>query len=213
MNYLELVNEVLVRLREDEVTAVTDTDYSKLIGVFVNEAKRKVEDSWNWTSLRQNINVTTVSGTVQYVLTGTNKRCRMFGAREAYDDTNDVMLREVDDWFFDRVTYIGTTQSAPPIYFRFRGLSTDAKQVDMYPTPNGIYTVRFPMIVPQTDLTGTTEMTCPDDPVVLGAYSMAVNERGEDGGMSYAVAEQNFRDALGDAISLDTASTDELVWH
>ena len=30
MNYLDLVNDVLIRLREDEVTATTDTPYSKL---------------------------------------------------------------------------------------------------------------------------------------------------------------------------------------
>jgi hypothetical protein len=43
MNYLDLVNDVLIRLREDEVTATTDTPYAKLIGKFVNDAKRIVD--------------------------------------------------------------------------------------------------------------------------------------------------------------------------
>ena len=43
MTYLELVNDVLIRLREAEVETVSQTDYSKLIGKFVNDAKRSEE--------------------------------------------------------------------------------------------------------------------------------------------------------------------------
>ena len=49
--YLTLVNDVLSRLRESEVTSVSDNTYSSLIGRFVNEAKREVEDAWNWNRL------------------------------------------------------------------------------------------------------------------------------------------------------------------
>jgi len=38
----KLVNDVLIRLRGNEVTSVTDTSYSKLICKFVNDAKRQV---------------------------------------------------------------------------------------------------------------------------------------------------------------------------
>jgi len=51
MTYLELVNNVLRRLRETEVTSVQSTSYSKLIGDIVNDAKRLVEDSWDWKVL------------------------------------------------------------------------------------------------------------------------------------------------------------------
>ena len=61
MNYLELVNDVLVRLREDEVTAVTDTPYSKLISKYVNDAKRIVEDSYEWAGLTETLTVTTAN--------------------------------------------------------------------------------------------------------------------------------------------------------
>ena len=36
--YLQLVNNVLIRLREQEVSSVGDTVYSSLIGVLVNDA-------------------------------------------------------------------------------------------------------------------------------------------------------------------------------
>ena len=42
MTYLNLVNNVLRRLREDEVSSVTDNTYSKMVGDFVNDAKKMV---------------------------------------------------------------------------------------------------------------------------------------------------------------------------
>ena len=44
MTYLELINDVLIRLRETTVAANGETTYSTLIGKFVNDAKRQVED-------------------------------------------------------------------------------------------------------------------------------------------------------------------------
>ena len=61
MTYLELVNDVLIRLRESAVTTVGETTYSSLIGKFVNDAKRQIEDSYNWNVLGQTITVTTTS--------------------------------------------------------------------------------------------------------------------------------------------------------
>ena len=43
--YLDLVNNVLIRLRETTVSSVGDTPYSSLIGVLVNDAKREIEDA------------------------------------------------------------------------------------------------------------------------------------------------------------------------
>ena len=52
MTYLNLVNSVLRRLREEEVSSVQSSTYSKMAGDFVNDAKRIVEDSWDWSALR-----------------------------------------------------------------------------------------------------------------------------------------------------------------
>jgi hypothetical protein len=60
MTYLELVNDVLVRLREQTVTTVGLTTYSSLIGKFVNDAKRQIEDAYDWNALGQTITVTTI---------------------------------------------------------------------------------------------------------------------------------------------------------
>ena len=79
MTYLQLVNSVLRRLREDEVTTVAQTSYSKLIGEFVNDAKRTVEDSYDWTALRSTaLTVSTTSDAAyNYTLTDSQNRLKI----------------------------------------------------------------------------------------------------------------------------------------
>ena len=56
MTYLELVNGVLTRLREESISAgqlELDTNpYWAFIGTAVNDAKTRVEDAWEWGALR-----------------------------------------------------------------------------------------------------------------------------------------------------------------
>ena len=59
MTYLQLVNSVLRRLQRRRSNSVSQNSYSKLIGEFVNDAKRSVEDSYDWTALRTTLTVTT----------------------------------------------------------------------------------------------------------------------------------------------------------
>ena len=74
MTLLELVNDVLIRLREPVVTTYNETTYSTLVAKFVNDAKRQVEDSFGWNSLGQTITVTTVASTPSYSLTGAGQK-------------------------------------------------------------------------------------------------------------------------------------------
>ena len=50
MTYLNLVNNVLRRLREDEVTTVAANTYSKMASDFINDAKELVETAWDWSA-------------------------------------------------------------------------------------------------------------------------------------------------------------------
>ena len=92
MTFLQLVNSVMRRLREEQATTINESDYSTLIGDFVNDAKRMVEDAWDWKSLRSDFNVTTVAGTSTYTLTGSGNRLEIL---HVYDTTNNVELRRL----------------------------------------------------------------------------------------------------------------------
>ena len=74
MTYLELVNDVLTRLRETNVTTVSETSYSALVGKFVNDAKRQIEDSFNWNVLSTTVTITTVANTHAYSMTGAGQK-------------------------------------------------------------------------------------------------------------------------------------------
>ena len=50
MTYLNLVNNVLRRLREDEVTTVAANTYSKMVSDFINDSKELVETAWDWSA-------------------------------------------------------------------------------------------------------------------------------------------------------------------
>ena len=78
-----------------------------------------------------------------------------------------------------------------------------------------LYTIKVHMVLPQDDLTeATTTLTVPEQPVVLGAYALALVERGEDGGTGPSVASVAFEKSLADYISKDTSRTlNETVWY
>jgi len=70
MTYLDLVNNVLRRLREDEVTTVNANVYSRMVGDFINDAKNMVQNAWDWSQLRSTLTITTAADDYTYSLTG-----------------------------------------------------------------------------------------------------------------------------------------------
>jgi len=64
--YLQLVNDVLVRLREAQVSSVAQTSYSALIGALVNDAKREVEDAWQWSALLDYLTFNCIANITSY---------------------------------------------------------------------------------------------------------------------------------------------------
>ena len=211
MNYLQAINAVLRRLREDEVATYTQSVYAKLIGDFVNEAKREVEDAWNWTQLRTKLTVTTAASDDSYTLTGSGDRYRIL---QVINDTQDTLMRQIGYTDLNSFKDIGSSTNDSPLYYNIQGSTSGDADILVYPTPDAVETLNFYMVVPQDDIAaGTTEITVPSNPVVLGAYAKAVSERGEDGGTLYAEALIRYDKAVSDAIAMDSLNAqDELNW-
>lgn len=215
MTYLQAVNAVLRRLREDEVATYTENDYSKLIGDYVNEAKREVEDSWNWIQLRNTIQVATVADTYSYALTGAGNRFRTL---QVINDTEDLELRLASyQWMNKQFTMIGSgAQTGSPTFYDINGSNSNGDPyVNFYPIPDGVETINFNMITPQDDLSDdSTIITVPSWPVILGAHAKAISERGEDGSTMFAEVMNNYSNALSDAIAIDAANVPhEMIWE
>jgi len=210
--YLELVNDVLVRLRENEVTSVNDTAYSKLISKFVNDGKRQVEDAYNWNALSETLTVSTTANLFNYVMTNAGIRFRVF----------DV-INDTSDWFMDNASTSDmnnkflnqTPELGSPRYYNFNGVDSNGDtQVDLYPIPNGTYTINFNIIKPQAQLAlNSDQIKVPDEPVIFLAYAKALAERGEDGGLSSSEAYALYQTSLADHVANEgNHYPDEFTW-
>lgn len=211
MNYLQLVNKVLIRLRENEVTSVQDNPYSKLIGELVNVVKREVEDTWNWSALRSTITATTSNGVSNYKLNGINTRSRII---DIWNDTNDIEITYQTTRWFDMAFQGENIVTDSPYYYNLNGVDVDGSQfVDLYPIPDNSYTIRFNFVAPQADLEDDGDvLKIPYQLVIEGALARAISERGDDGG--YTEQESRYNRILSDYIAIEAGGRpDETLWN
>jgi hypothetical protein len=202
MTYLELINDVLVRLREPTVSTNLETTYSTLLGKFVNDAKRQIEDAFAWNVLVQTITLTTVANTSSYSLTGAGQK---FQVLDAINTTSLLGMTNVDFVTMNRnINFLPVGTSAPTDY-AFNGVdgSYDTK-VTLYPVPDAVYTVKFSLAIAQANLSAdATVVQVPDVLVAQNAYARALVERGEDGGLSSSEAYALYKSMLSDHIALE----------
>ena len=215
MNYIQLVNDVLIRLREPEATSVSDNAYVKLIARFVNDSKRVVEDSYNWNALSDTLSATTTAQVFNYVLVGSGQRFRVI---DVINDTQNAFVELASTRWMDQQFLMTTPQTGSPAYYNFNGTNSNGDtQVDLYPIPNGTYNLRFNIIKPQVPLAVNADvLLVPDEPVILGALARAQAERGEDGGVQAGETYQLMKQSLADAISLESGrylEEQEWVWN
>jgi len=211
--YLELVNEVLVRLREDEVTSVSDNAYSKLIGKYVNDIKRQVEDAYNWDILVDTITAQTSPAVFSYALTGVGTR---FKVMDVLNDTANCVVNYIDSKTLNQWMLLGTQAEGAPGYYNFNGVDSNGDaMVDVYPKPDGVYDIRFNLFISQPPLSANSDqLMVPSEPVILGAVAKALAERGEDGGLNSSEAYQLYRSSLADFIAIEAGRyPEEGIWE
>jgi len=212
-NFLELTNDVLLRLREPEASAVSDNAYVKLIARYVNDSKRQVEDAYNWNALSETLSASTTAELFNYVLDGTGQRLRVI---DVLNDTSNFIMRNASTRWMNEQFLLATPPKGAPMYYNFNGTTVDGDtQVDIFPIPDGVYNLRFNVIRPQVELVSNSDkILVPHEPVVLGALARAQAERGEDGGVQSAETYALFKQSLADAIGLESARyVEEEAWY
>ena len=217
MTYLELVNAVMRRLRESEVSTVQGTgnsnSYARLIGDFVNESKAQVESAWDWSALRTTLTLTTTSGVFNYELNGTRNN---FKVLDVWNDSDDIEMLYKDANWFNREFLTATPQTGTPMFYNFNGVSADGDtQVDLYPIPDAVYSLRFNVTQRNLALADDSDTTVlPTRPIILLATAMAIEERGEDGGQQSINAYGAAQSALADEIAMDAARhPEDTIWY
>jgi hypothetical protein len=183
-----------------------------MVGIMVNDAKREVEDAAEWNSLSQTITVTTANGTYNYTLTGAGTRFRVI---DILNDTKDFQLRSAPTTWMNKQFLLTSYQKSSPVYYNFNGVDTNGDtQVDLFPVPDGVETIRFNLIVPQAQLTSdTTRILVPSYLVEMLAYAKAIAERGEDGGNLSSEAYALYKSALANEVAIErNRYEDEMNW-
>lgn len=202
--YLDLVNDVLIRMREPEVTTVQENILSKLVGKLVNDAKRQVEDSYNWNSLTATLTAVTSANTFNYGLSGLGSRFKVI---DAYNATLKSELTPATTRSMNERFILSTPDIGSPSEYNFNGVTAQGDtQVDVYPIPAGVETLLFNLYIPQEKLVADTDvMLAPEEPVVLGAFARALVERGEDGGLNSSEAYNLYKSSLADYIAIESS--------
>ena len=204
MQYIQLVNSVLRRLRETEVSSVADNAYSKMIGEFVNDAKRQVEDAYAWNALTDTLSAVTATDLFNYVLVGSGQRFRVM---DVINDTDDFFLKYQTTNEMNRLFLMTSSEKGSPRFYNFNGVDANGDtQVDLYPIPNGVYNIRFNIIRPQLPLaTDADRLLVPHEPVIFNACARAFAERGEDGGIASGEMYALYNQSLADAIAIESS--------
>jgi hypothetical protein len=224
MTYREIINSVLRRLREDTIDSDwsgnlydsnTVTDYQKLIGELVNDSKKSVESYHDWQALRESFNIKTKAGNMQYTLGDATRGAGVtFKVLDVINQTTGTVLTQVpSSWLNQKVFPLTSIQSGEPYHYAFNGISqaTPTREpdfnIDLYPVPTSSNTISINLVGAQRDLTTASQvLRTPSQPVILGAWSRAIAERGEDGGTISSAVSAEARESLVMAVQLDSSN-------
>lgn len=208
--YLSLVNEVLVRLREPQVSTVNENAISALVGLFVNDAKREVADAYDWDAFNYAVTVTTIANKYEgYSIPGAGVRCKVM---DVINTSRQYPLEPMDHATLDLMAW-GTAnpQKTTPFNYIFDNVDDNGDaMVNFWPIPDAAYNIRFSLNVPEENFSVDGDKTyLPKDPIVLGALARALVERGEDGGLTSSECYALAKKSLGDLIAIELSRSPE----
>jgi len=213
MTYIEYVNKVLVRLREEQVMQVVGSDDNvvNLVAELVNDARRQVASAHTWNAYNTTwIQPTTISSDV-VALSGAGKAAVIDSVYRA--DGQPVRLRQLSA--LRRLAAQGN-ETGSPYFFSPDGVdgSSDLR-LRLYPTPDAVENLTIHGFQQPDDLAADDDVCLlPSQAVFSLAYALAAAERGEVGGQPtaelFALAQRDVSDAIALDASLNTLDD---VWY
>ena len=241
MNYLEMVNEVLVRMREDEIVSVTDSNndaQQKLVCKFVQDAVAFVMGSHSWNSQRKVWTVPLLEGKSLYTLPTSGQGAAVYTVR--YSGTEELLSEA-------NARYLSTKRdtTGKPGLYATAWTSKNDLTVQLYPTPDKRYQPADSVTASEygiaeyalSEYNGVSEskdsdevvvygfsqsarvsadnddITLPSMPVLYYALAYASRERGELGGQSTGELFALAASYMSDSISWDVNNSSlEYIW-
>jgi len=205
--YLQLVNKVLVNLRQATVGDLSAA-YTQLVGEFVNQAKETVEDSWRWRILASEVQVTTVAQQINYYLDlAANSPAATLVSGNWPDERSYLLKDDADNYQAFDITqasslvvyqlshvvreeqvlsgYLAAARTTNIPYTFTYTTEGGRPQVFLLDPPPVGRVLAFRFCVPQPEFTtGAETLLVPWRPIVSLATGLAMQERGEELGES-----------------------------
>jgi len=209
MTYLQLVNNVLRRLRQDEIDSVIniEDEAAKIVADFVNDAKTKVDNAWQWNAHRVEWELEMIEGVDTYVLPASNNYAII---DYTSNDTKGYFIDTISHMDMTRKTHgAGTNPNGSPLYMAVTGATAGSDvEVRFWPAPLANQTIKVYGFHTQDDLSSDDDaLLVAHMPVIYEALAMAARERGEVGGQTAIELLELAREYTKDAIALDSALT------
>jgi hypothetical protein len=228
---LDLINNIMRRIREPEVTSSEDSAYSKLVASIVAESYEEVLDEWNWRPVASNMVMELPANTMQIVPDVTN-------VKDGFVPDGRLLLVREKGWAFGRVydkpwveditltdsgapmnevtlpEYLDTIrrerllpQEVPSI-FAVQPLPDESVVLHFWQPANQITTIamafhRRPARLDATASTDNVNIEIPYRPVQELALMYTLNERGEEMGEPGNLAHGRYIQALSTAKEAD----------
>jgi hypothetical protein len=232
MTILQIVNRVLRRLREDAVTSLVETDYSRLIVDFLHDTHQECIERHDWSAMEHVVDVPVdaaqrvldlsqnetdggdVSDSSRVPKNDSSLLFDECGLAQAwlFDDSSENdgdQLRMVSTQQMERLYQLDRDYSGedPTCFSLTMHPSRDGLQMTLWPPAASACHIRLRLWTPEDEVDETTDaartLLVPSRPLVLGTLMLALNERGEELGEPGNKAEQRYYDAISGAIEQD----------
>lgn len=211
--YIDLVNGVLSRLREDTVLTVDGNDdvVVELVKEFVNDAKNQIENMHPWTALSHEWEFDTVADSEYVVLTSSSSSCII---DYIYKDDGDRLEQRTKEHVRRQNKLV--TDTNEPQYWCIDGIdrATGDLKLQLHPAPDAAYSYTVYGYKPENRLVNDTDLCfVPGLAVIYLATALAARERGEVGGQSAGELLGLAKQFISDAIAQDSTNSDlENTW-
>lgn len=204
-----------------------------LLGEFINQAKEKVEDAWDWKALSGDVTFTTVLNQTSYTLSASaspvatvtrvvNERATILYDQNDYPQVFDItdqglgtlirlerMTREDE---LARNIYLGNSATIFPAAFSY-SWENGSPLFFLVGRPVTGRNMRLRMKMPQEDLAATTDnIIVPWRSVVSYATFLAMEERGEELSEKSTLYLNRHDSELQRAIERDQSGEDEYTY-